>query len=323
MTQVEDATRRFEYYQPAEKVEPPPIYRWPIKPSRIARWFVAEFLYPSGLFFIGLAVFAWHYLTPDISRMATVEPGWVALLWLRNAGLLLLVAGGLHWRLHMRRAQGKKYKFDKRWLAKNSRRFLFRDQVKDNMFWSVVSGVTIWTAYEAATVWAYASGTVASTRWSEAPVYLGAMLIATFFWSALHFEIAHRPLHWRPVYRLCHALHHKNVNTGPWSGISMHPLEHLLYFTVFLLWWIVPADPIVITLTGFFQGLSPAVSHCGFQKVRFGRLWLAAGTHFHTLHHQLFDVNFGHVSTPTDKLFGTWFDGTDEAYEKLGRRGLM
>jgi len=158
-----DVTRRFENYRPPEKVEPPPVFRWPIRPLQTARWFVAEFLYPWGLFFIGLAVVAWYYLTPDMSRMATVEPGWIALLWLRNAGLLLLVAGGLHWHLHIRKVQDQKFKFDKRWLAKNSRRFLFRDQVKDNMFWSVVSGVTIWTAYEAATLWAYASGTVAST----------------------------------------------------------------------------------------------------------------------------------------------------------------
>ena len=293
------------------------MYRWPPRPLRSLAWLWSEFLYPWGLFFIGLAAVAWHFLTPDITRMATVESDWVALLWLRNAGLLLLVAGGLHWRLHVRKAQGKEYKFDRRWLAKNSGRFLFRDQVKDNMFWSLVSGCTIWTAYEAATLWAYASGFVHSVTWNDAPIYLAALLVFTFFWSSVHFELAHRPLHWRPVYRLAHALHHRNVNTGPWSGISMHPLEHLIYFTVFLLWWIVPADPVVVTLTGFFQGLSPAVSHCGFQKIKIGsRTTISAGTHFHTLHHQLFDINYGQLLTPTDKLFGTWHDGTDEAFEK-------
>ena len=241
------------------------------------------------------------------------------MLWLRNAGLLFLVAGFLHWRLHMRRAQDKAYKFDDRWLATGNGRFLFRDQVHDNMFWSLFSGVTIWTAWEAVTLWMLASGHIAGATWDASPVYLGLLLILTFFWSSVHFDAAHRPLHWRPVYRLAHALHHKNVNTGPWSGISMHPLEHLIYFSVFVIWWLVPADPVVITLTGFFQGLSPAISHCGFEKIRIGRLLLPAGTHFHTLHHQLFDVNFGQQLTPTDKVFDTWHDGTDVSHAKFSR----
>ena len=315
-----DVTRRFENYRPPETVEPPPLFRLPLRPLVIARWFVTEFIYPWGLFFVALAYITWNFLTPEYSRMATLDPEWVGLLWLRNAGLLLLVAGALHWRLHIRKAQEKEFKYDKRWLAKNTRRFLFNDQTKDNMFWSLVSGVTIWTAWEAATLWAYASGTVGSTTWSASPVYLSAMLTVSFFWSTVHFEIAHRPLHWRLIYRYAHALHHKNVNTGPWSGISMHPLEHLLYFSVYLLWWVIPVDPIVITVTGFFQALSPAISHCGFQKIRIGRVLLPAGTHFHTLHHQLFDVNYGHQLTPTDKLFGTWHDGTDAAYERFSRR---
>ena len=174
---MNDVIRRFEHHRPSEKLESPPIFRWPLKPVAI-----------------GLAFFAWYLLTPDYGRMATFEPGWIVQLWLRNAGLLLCVAGGLHWWLHIRRSQDKDYKYDSRWLAKNTRRFLFRDQVKDNMFWCFVSGVTFWTAYEAATLWAYASGTVASTTWGESPVYLSVLLVLVFFWSTLHFEFAHRPL---------------------------------------------------------------------------------------------------------------------------------
>ncbi len=33
---------------------------------------------------------------------------------------------------------------------------------------------------------------------------------------------------WR---RHFHSLHHKSYNPGPWSGLSMHPVEHLLYYT--------------------------------------------------------------------------------------------
>ncbi len=40
---------------------------------------------------------------------------------------------------------GPEYKFNRIWIARNDDRFTFRDQVKDNMFWSLTSGVTIWT----------------------------------------------------------------------------------------------------------------------------------------------------------------------------------
>ena len=176
----------------------PPIYRWPLRPLATLKWFFTGFLYPWGVTFVALACVAWYFLTPPLESMATLEFAWIALLWLRNAGLLLLVAGLLHWRLHIRRVQGKDYKFDDRWLATDTGRFLFRDQVRDNMFWSLASGVTIWTAWEVVTLWMLASGTIGGTSWSASPAYLGLLLILTFFWSSVHFDAAHRPLHWRP-----------------------------------------------------------------------------------------------------------------------------
>ena len=82
-----------------------------------------------------------------------------------------------------------------------------------------------------------------------------------------------------------------------------------------------PVHPIVITLTGLYQGVSPAISHCGFEQVEFGgENRVHSGTHFHTLHHQLFEVNYGNLLTPTDKLFGTWHDGTEAADRALLHR---
>ena len=46
-----------------------------------------------------------------MTTMETFEFGWYAELWLRNAAVLTLVAGGLHWWLYGRKAQGEDYKF--------------------------------------------------------------------------------------------------------------------------------------------------------------------------------------------------------------------
>lgn len=306
---------------PPDAIPVPPLYAWPPRPLAAVRWIATGLLFPWGIFFILMAVFAWNYMTPDIARMATLEPGWMGLIWLRNIVLLTLVAGGLHWRLYVRRSQDREYKFDSRWPATDNRRFLWGDQVKDNMFWSLVSGTAIWSLYESLTLWAYASGVVQTVSWNDAPVYLALMTIGVIFWSTLHFYLNHRLLHWPPLYRVAHELHHRNLNTGPWTGISMHPVEHAIYFSLFLLWWVVPVHPVVILLTGFYQGISPAVSHSGFDRMLLGkRAEVSTGDHFHNLHHRLFEVNYGNTPTPVDKLFGTWHDGTPEAHAVLKHR---
>ena len=101
----------------------------------------------------------------------------------------------------------------------------------------------------------------------------------------------------------------------------MHPLEHIIYFTVFFLWWVVPVHPVIVLLTGIYQGISPAVSHSGFdQVVLWGRIQVKAGDLFHQLHHKYFEVNYGNTPTPLDKVFGSWHDGTPEAVMALKDR---
>lgn len=319
MTEIPTASRGG--YQPPDPIEVPPLYSWPPRPVAILRWITTGLLFPWGLVFIALALASWHFLTPSLDRMASLEIWWVALIWLRNAALLTLVAGGLHWWLYIRRAQGQAYKYHTRWLATDSRKFLWGDQVRDNMFWSLVSGCTIWSLYESVTWWAYANDLIPQMEWRAAPLYLTIMTIGVFFWSTIHFYLHHRALHWPPLFRCSHELHHRNVNTGPWTGIAMHPLEHIAYFSVFLLWWVVPVHPVIVLLTGFYQGISPAVSHSGFDQLMVnGRTQVKAGDLFHQLHHQYFNVNYGNTPTPLDKLFGTWLDGRPESLAAFKQR---
>ena len=308
-------------YRPPDPVEVPPLYSWPPRPVAALRWLLFDLWFPWGFVYVALAPVVWIYLTPGVERMETLEVGWVALVWMRNALLLSFLAGGLHWWLYIRRSQGQDYKYVDRWPATDSAKFLWGHQVRDNMFWSLASGVTIWSLYEALTLWAWSSGRINGLGWDEAPVYLAVMTTLVLFWSTTHFWLNHRLLHWRPLYRAAHELHHRNVNIGPWTGISMHPIEHLIYFSVFLLWWVVPAHPTVIILSGFFNGLSPAVTHSGFDQLTLGRrARVTVGDLFHQLHHRHFEVNYGNTPSPIDALAGTWHDGTDEAQEELRHR---
>ena len=87
-------------YQPSEPILVPPLYSWPPRPVAAFRWLIFEMLFPWGLCWIALAFISWNYLTPSEQTMAVLESDWIGMIWLRNAALLLLVAGGLHWWLY-------------------------------------------------------------------------------------------------------------------------------------------------------------------------------------------------------------------------------
>ena len=307
----------------AKPVEIPPLYAWPPRPLAALKYLLVDMLFPWGYAFLLLAFPTWWFLTPELSTMATFEPGWIGLIWLRNCVFLCALAGFLHWHLHGAAKQGKTYQLNRRTLGGQQKLFLWNNQTRDNMFWSIASGVTVWTGFEAITFWVYASGRQVVI--ADNPGYFVITFYLLFLWSTTNFYLVHRFLHWQPVYRRVHELHHRNVNVGPWSGISMHPIEHLLYFTPFVLWWFIPVHPVIIVLTGFYQGLNPALSHAGFDYVQLGSRWrLKTGDLFHTLHHQYFDLNYGNSPTPYDKLFGSWCSGSDESVRaQLERRRMQ
>ncbi|MYJ36398.1 MAG: sterol desaturase family protein, partial [Acidimicrobiaceae bacterium] len=120
-----------------------------------------------------------------------------------------------------------------------------------------------------------------------------------------------------------HYLHHRNVNPGPWSGLSMHPVEHMMYLSMFVLWWVVPAHPFILILTLSSNSIATAVTHSGFERYELGRRGgrsMKGADYFHHLHHRYFECNYGNRPVPLDRLFGTFHDGTPEAHAKMRQR---
>ena len=114
--------------------------------------------------------------------MAEFRLGWIAEIFGRNLALLILVAGGLHLRLYTMRGQGTAYKYSAKWLQEKSPTFLGGTQLRDNVFWGVASGCTIWTAYEVVMMWAYATGRIPYVDWETQPIYFGALLFVLLLW---------------------------------------------------------------------------------------------------------------------------------------------
>ncbi len=314
-----------EDWAPEVPIQHPPLFVWPPRPVALAKYIFGYpgFFLPRNLGYMALALATWVWLTPDMATMQSFEPGWIAWIYGRNLAMLFVVFGGWHFRFYILRAQGNAYKHNKNWPERKHRRFLFGDQVKDNVFWSAVSGCGIWSAYEVVTLWAFANGHIPWLSWEASPVWFVVLFLAIPLVRDAHFYLVHRLLHVKFLYRHVHYLHHKNVNIGPWSGLAMHPVEHVLYFSGVLLHWVVLSHPVHAIFHVQATGLTPALGHCGFDKFLLGRRYkLTLGQrYFHYLHHKYFECNYGGDGTvPMDKWFGSWHDGTPEAHRAFKER---
>ena len=150
---------------------------------------------------------------------------------------------------------------------------------------------------------------------------IAAMTFAVFWIEGGYFCLNQRLLHVDPPYGWAHALHHRNVNTGPWSGIAMHPLEHLLYLSLLFVFLVIPGSPYVVTFCLAYLMISPSPAHSDFDRFKLGdRIEVHGGDYFHSLHHRYFEVNYGSWLLPRDKWFGTFHDGSVEAHQTMKAR---
>ncbi|MEM1275104.1 MAG: sterol desaturase family protein [Pseudomonadota bacterium] len=309
-------------HMPEGPIAVSPIFSWPPEPRRIWPWIRDRwFNLAENSILTVLAIATWAYLQPSLETTKTLELGWIAQMFLRNLILMVIVAGGLHLWFHRWKRQGKTLKYDPREMGGKIRAFTFDNQLLDNMFWTLASGVPFWTAYEALMLWAMANGYAPVLTWSENPVWFIALIFLTPLWISFHFYWIHRWLHWPPLYKLAHSLHHRNTNVGPWSGLSMHPVEHLMFFSSVLIHFVIPAHPIHIFFHMQHQALTAATSHTGFEGLLVqDKNRLALGTFHHQMHHRYFECNYGNLEVPWDKWFGSFHDGTDAAHEQMKER---
>ena len=328
MTEILTKARRKDAWAwtPPLPLQGIPVLVWPPRPGAALRWFASvSFVWSVLLPFGGTATIAWLYLQPALERCIDFRMDWLLQMFVRNLALMVLVAGGLHLYLHTFERQGSEKKFAAREPPSNNRKYLGGKQVRDNMFWSCVSGVTVWTAYEAVFMWAYANELLPFyLDWARHPFWLALTFVAIVFWSSLHFYFIHRLLHWKPLYKIAHAVHHRNGNLGPWSGLSMHPIEHVIYLSSVLLHLLIASHPIHILFHMHWNTLGAAASHAGFESLTFrGKTIMRLTAFHHQLHHRHYNCNYGNEYTPCDRWFGTEHDGTQEAMARIRERQRM
>lgn len=304
------------HYTPPLPLNPSPYFRWPLNLKSIGAWVLNGWFPVSErliiLLFAGISAL---FFQPSQLTAESFSIGWITALYARNFVLMCLVAGGLHWYFYIARKQDDERRYDARPFATASGTFTFRSQVHDNMFWTLVSGVTVWTLYEALMLWCLANGYAPQLDGPLQLFWLVLLILLIPMWESTHFYLIHRVIHTSKLYQRVHALHHRNTNVGPWSGLSMHPIEHAVYLSTVLIHFVIPSTPFLIAFHLMYFTLSAATTHTGFQGiVHNGKLILPLGTFHHQLHHRYFTCNYGGLEIPMDQWSGTFHNGTADSH---------
>ncbi len=310
-----EALNREWHWYPDLPIGFAPLLVWPPQPRKFLFWVIESYLSISDrVIYITYALLVGFLIQPVTEAQAMLSIDWTATVVLRNLAVLLVVAGGLHLWFYGIDAQGNLQKYDPRPMsARKNALFKFGYQTWDNMFYALVSGVPIASAYEIAFRWLYANGALEILSFSGSTVWSILLFPLLLLWQSLHFYFVHRLLHWKPLYKAFHSVHHRNVNPGPWSGMAMHPVEHALYFSSLLIFLVVPSHPAHMIFMLNWQFLGAPSSHSGYEAIWVkDKSRLVIGSFFLQLHHRYYECNYGGVEMPWDRWLGTFHDGSEE-----------
>ena len=125
--------------------------------------------------------------------------------------------------------------------------------------------------------------------------------LVILLWTDAHFTLTHRLLHTQPLYRIVHSVHHQSRNPGPWSSLSFHPIEAVVYFSAYLICLAVPLPSWALIGMKVGMVVGPLHAHLGYDLGP-----VVTGARHHYIHHTLVNCNYGGVPTGLwDKLLGT------------------
>lgn len=150
------------------------------------------------------------------------------------------------------------------------------------------------------------------------PVMVTLTILLQAQWRYFHFYLAHRFMHswgfkicgvdWgQMLYDQVHSLHHKSHSPGPFSGLSMHPVEHFIYYSCVLLPLVFGMHPLAFLYCKFHADISPCGGHDGYSSP-------GGDSTYHYVHHSKFNANFG-VPAPFINL--DWLAGTEATLESV------
>lgn len=143
--------------------------------------------------------------------------------------------------------------------------------------------------------------------------YLLLTMVLMLFWQDTFFYWAHRLMHWKPLYKFSHKVHHDSIDTSPFTAYSFHPVEAIVealpdLIIVFVLpvhWWALLGYQVASMVMNVIGHLGYEVIPQNWTRHWLGQ-WKTSSTH-HNMHHSKVNGNYGLYFRFWDVLMGTEF----------------
>jgi lathosterol oxidase len=167
--------------------------------------------------------------------------------------------------------------------------------------------------------WLQAYGDIGRYGWP----YLWFSLVVLIFIHDAWFYWTHRLMHWRPLFRRMHAVHHQSHNPTPWASFSFHPSEAVVHAVIFPITALfLPMHPLVALLWLTYMTAMNVVGHLGFEILPRGFAmhplfkWHNTSVH-HNQHHRAIRCNYGLYFNLWDRLMGTNHPTYEAEYRRV------
>jgi lathosterol oxidase len=127
---------------------------------------------------------------------------------------------------------------------------------------------------------------------------------AYFYWT-------HRFLHWKPVFKMVHKVHHRSINPTPFSSYCFHPVEALIEVGIFpLIVFTIPYHVSALAVFAVYTLVLNVAGHTGYEFFPKGFAthkiwkWHNTPTH-HNMHHKFTKCNYGLYFNFWDRVMKT------------------
>lgn len=136
-------------------------------------------------------------------------------------------------------------------------------------------------------------------------------IFISLFIHDTYFYFTHKLMHHKKLFRYFHAVHHQSTNPTPFAAFSFHPLEAIVESgIVTILAFTLPIHIYALLIYLFISNVLNVYGHLGYEimpskwRTSFIGQYVIT-SHYHNLHHQYFDGNYGLYFQFWDRIFKT------------------
>lgn len=137
-----------------------------------------------------------------------------------------------------------------------------------------------------------------------------------FYWT-------HRLMHWKPIFKYVHKVHHLSINPTPFAAYAFHPVEAVVEVGIIpLIAFTIPHHGTTLVIFGLYSLLLNVAGHLGYELFPKGFAshtlfkWHNTSTH-HNMHHRLVKCNYGLYFNFWDRVMHTNHATYEESFDAV------